>query len=71
MIRIEIDTANGSFQQDANGELKRIFDIILNKRERSSIFGLMDVNGNTIGQYLEDNEDNEEYDEYIDEDPYV
>jgi hypothetical protein len=31
----------------------------------------MDVNGNTIGQYLEDNEDNEEYDEYIDEDPYV
>ena len=49
MITISIDTPN--IQNEIEPELKKIFDQILGKIDRSDTFGIMDSNGNIIGNF--------------------
>ena len=49
MIVISIDTDN--IQNELQSELKKIFDNILGKINRSDVFGIMDSNGNLVGNY--------------------
>lgn len=52
MIKISIDTDNASFQDNGiKNELKKIFNSIIGKIERSDVFGLYDSNGNLIGNF--------------------
>ncbi len=55
MITITIDTDIDSFQNGNEGkELKRIFESIIDKSQRSDVFGITDENGYIIGQYNRD-----------------
>jgi len=49
MIVITIDTDN--IQNELQSELENVFNQILGKIDRSDVFGIMDSEGNIIGNY--------------------
>ena len=52
MIVITIDTDNVAFQDgDLQYELEKVFNSILGKINRSDVFGIMDSNGNIVGNF--------------------